>query len=85
MTNRKFTRESFPIVDGAPLRLSFSAAAILEHFDDDPDDVGDLDSLTDDELNRAGAIALRSDDLYAAFHEALVAAVKKVQTKEKKD
>jgi len=52
------------------LRLSFTPAAIREHFDgDDHDPVG---HLTDEQLTEIGKVALTDEGLYRAFHEALV-------------
>ena len=65
----KSVREKFPVVDGIALRLSFTAKAIREHFDDG--DPGTLAGLTDRELEQVGAAALACDDLYRAFGGAL--------------
>lgn len=65
--------ETYPVVDALPLRLSFTPAAIRQHFDDDED--YDLDGATDEQLARAGATALNDDGIYQAFHQALAAAL----------
>lgn len=52
------------------LRLSFTPAAIREHFEGDDEDP--TASLTDEQLAEVGRTALTDDGLYRAFHEALV-------------
>lgn len=76
MTLPTSTTETFPVVDGLPLRLSFTPDAIREHFDSD--DEFDVDSMTDEQLGEVGSIALQDDGLYRAFHEALEWAMKEV-------
>ncbi|NUS02064.1 MAG: hypothetical protein HOV97_05815 [Nonomuraea sp.] len=60
--------EDFPVVDGLPLRLSFTPEAIREHFE--ADDLN-LDEVDDETLMAVGAAALQDDLLYRAFHDAL--------------
>ena len=71
------TSESFPVVDGLPLRLACCPDAIREHFD--PCDEVDCSNLTDDQLLKVGVAVLQSDRLYAAFHEAIMDAINDVR------
>lgn len=78
-TQRTVT-ETFPVQDGLTLRLSFDPVAIREHYEDDEDDP--TAGMTDEQLQRAGAVALTDDSLYEAFHHALDGAIRYVKDAE---
>lgn len=66
--------EWFMVVDSIPLRLSFDPQAIREHFCDSPHG-NRVWLLSDFELAQVGLDALRADQVYKAFHDALTNAM----------
>jgi len=67
-----------PDVDDEDLRLSFSPAAIRDHFEgEDPDPTK---GLTDEQLREVGWMALTDDFIYAEFHRSLGAALADLKT-----
>ncbi len=77
--------ESFPLVEGLLLRLSFRPEAIREHYGvDSGGDPGDdpvarlVARMTDAQLRRVGLLALSDAALYRAFDAALATAVREV-------
>lgn len=75
MTETEQITETYDVVDGLPLRLSFSVQAIREHFGDGDD----LTGLDDEALRTIASYALADDLLYRTFHDVLDAAIKDVR------
>lgn len=63
--------ETYPVVDGSPLRYSFVPEAIREHFPDNQL----IQSMEDATLEKIGAHVLDQDGFNHAVHVALVGAV----------
>lgn len=66
----KTARESFPVVDGLPLRLSLVPDAIREHYADSTD----VQRMSNTQLHAIASRVLTSDAFYADFHNALTEA-----------